>query len=148
MYYDYKDFGRKLKRLGVDVSEKDFIYLNIWSIGCAPCISEIPLLEELTTKCEQNTTFVMISQHSDKAVDNFLNNRGIEISNLVLINEMDELISDIRKKINLPELVFPAHVILDKHGNVLAFLIGAFQDSDSLIPIVNFLSTRKLQPLK
>ena len=56
-------FIKKLKELGI---ESSYYYLNVWIIGCEPCLNEFMLLENLSSKWNKSLTNLYITSHSEK----------------------------------------------------------------------------------
>lgn len=132
-------FIESLAKRGFLSSDKQYYYINIWSIGCQPCIEELPTLDSLQNIISQKVSCIMVSCHSDRAVQRFLEKRSLTLSNFILLNGMNDFVLYINNKLNLDEYVFPIHIILNKKGHVLAYLIGSLTDERSLLPITEFI---------
>ena len=107
---------------------------------CKACSDEMPFLDLLPEKFDKNIGCVMVSSHSNEAVNNFLKSKAIEMENFVFVNEMIDFISGIYNEIEVKNQSFPLHVVLDKKGNCLAYLFGSFNDEVSAAPLINFIN--------
>jgi len=55
------------------------VLINLWATWCAPCVVELPMLEEIATRADMNLEVVTISQDSGEPdkVRSFLEKRGL-----------------------------------------------------------------------
>lgn len=123
--------------------QNKYYYTNIWSIACEPCVDEIPLLDKIVMPFNKSLNCLMVSPYSDKAVNNFLLKRQIQMQNFTFINGMIDFISGVYNEINMKKQSFPLHVVLDQNGMCLAYLHGAFHDIESATPLTNYLNQLK-----
>ena len=135
----FKEFIKLLRESDKELVNKDYFYVNIWSIACKPCSDEMPFLDLLAETFDKKIGYIMISAHSNEAVSSFLKNKRIEMKNFVFLNKMIDFISGIYNEIEVTNQAFPLHVVLDKNGNCLAYLFGAFHDENSAAPLINFI---------
>ena len=137
------EFFQEIEKKDIYFSKKKYLYVNIWNILCEPCLEEMPLINKLVRKFDKELVCVMVSQHSDKAVNNFIKEKKIEMGNFIFINNMMAFISEIHNEIEAKERAFPLHVVLDKNGNCLAYLFGSFNDEVSTAPLIDFINGLK-----
>lgn len=83
--------------------------INFWFTSCAPCIAEMPVLNNLRKKCGESVNFVALAAGREEKVRNFLAKRTFNFVHVV--NE--KLITE-----ELHVKAFPKNVFLDKNGNV------------------------------
>ena len=86
------------------------IFVNFWFTSCAPCIKEIPVLNELAGKYEDKAQFVAITFNTQEQVDKFLETRPINFNHIT--NQKTALGSfGVRS--------YPMNMLLDKNGKIL-----------------------------
>jgi peroxiredoxin len=97
------------------------LVINFWATWCAPCRSEIPLLEALNSEwAARGVTVVGIAvDHRDKVLE-FADRLKMDYP--LLMGEQDAL--DVATGFGLNEPVFPFTVFTDRRGEVVALFIG------------------------
>jgi thiol-disulfide isomerase/thioredoxin len=97
------------------------LIINFWATWCAPCRSEIPLLESLQTEWEgRGASVVGIAvDHRDEVLE-FA--ERFKIGYPLLIGEQDAL--DAAASFGVASPVFPFTVFTDRRGEVVALFIG------------------------
>jgi thiol-disulfide isomerase/thioredoxin len=88
--------------------------INFWFKGCAPCIDEMPVLNEIAEKYKADYNFISITYESKKDVDLFLKKHAFEFKHLV------------NAKVFINELgieSYPLNLFLDSKG-ILRFIEG------------------------
>jgi thiol-disulfide isomerase/thioredoxin len=97
------------------------LIINFWATWCAPCRSEIPLLETLHAEwAGRNVSVVGIAvDHRDPVLD-FANR--FKIGYPLLIGEQDAL--DAAAAFGVVSPVFPFTVFTDRRGEVVALFVG------------------------
>jgi thiol-disulfide isomerase/thioredoxin len=97
------------------------LVINFWATWCAPCRSEIPLLQALHAEwAGRNVAVVGIAvDYRDKVLE--YANR-LKISYPLLIGEQDAL--DAAAAFGVASPVFPFTVFTDRRGEVVALFIG------------------------
>jgi thiol-disulfide isomerase/thioredoxin len=97
------------------------LIINFWATWCAPCRSEIPLLESLHGEWASRGVSVVgiavdlrdkVLEYSDR----------LKIPYPVLIGEQDAL--DAAAALGVPAPVFPFTVFTDRRGEVVALFVG------------------------
>ncbi len=88
------------------------IFLKTWFIACAPCIEEMPDLNEMVEKYTNRADVIFISLALDKpeALKKFLTKRQFDYK---VIAEQSDFIVD-----NLVNLAYPTHYIIGPDGKV------------------------------
>jgi thiol-disulfide isomerase/thioredoxin len=135
----FKIFNSKFKNENINIVFEKYIYINIWSLGCQPCIKELPFINSLKDYIEKKINYICVSSHSDNAVNNFLSTKKIAPLNLVFINGMQEFILSVFNEIDIEGMVFPTHVVMKKNGEILAFYNGSIHTQEQALPIINFI---------
>jgi thiol-disulfide isomerase/thioredoxin len=90
--------------------------LNWWSTRCAPCISEMPGLNQLVNKyrADDRVQFVAIAEDSKEKLSRFLNKK--EFANQQTIgNEATPTIFG---------EAYPVHIIINPQGEVAYYAVG------------------------
>lgn len=83
--------------------------VNLWFTTCAPCIEEMPYLNQLKEKYKDQVNFVSITFNSKNEVEKFLEKRTFNFTHII-----DE--KTFLKKKNIPQ--YPINIFLDKNGIV------------------------------
>ena len=97
------------------------VVLNIWGIGCGPCIAEMPMLNELVKAYQNQPDVVFIAITADQKDDltNFFKSRSFAYK---VINN----VGNISTQFNTNAL--PVHMVIGKNGEVINRSIGARED--------------------
>jgi thiol-disulfide isomerase/thioredoxin len=97
------------------------LIINFWATWCAPCRSEIPLLEALHAEWGgRDMSVVGIAVDNRDSVLEFANR--FKIGYPLLIGEQDAL--DAATAFGMESPVFPFTVFTDRHGEVVALFVG------------------------
>jgi thiol-disulfide isomerase/thioredoxin len=97
------------------------LIINFWATWCAPCRSEIPLLETLHAEwADRGVTVVGIAVDQRDSVLEFA--KRFKITYPLLIGEQDAL--DAAAALGVGSPVFPFTVFTDRRGEVVALYIG------------------------
>jgi hypothetical protein len=136
----FKYFIRSVQRKNNKLFRCKYYYINIWVLNCKPCITEIDFLNTLPEKVNKNISFIMVSSHSDNAVNSFLERNGITMKDYTFLNEKKDFISDIFKETRVTNETFPLHVVMDNRGNFLAYLFGSIHNEVLAAPLIGFLN--------
>nr|WP_294794457.1 TlpA disulfide reductase family protein [uncultured Mucilaginibacter sp.] len=107
------------------------VVLNIWGIGCGPCIAEMPQLNQIVKQYVNNPNVVFLAITGDKTANlaKFLKNHSF---NYTVLNNAGNL----TEKLNTNSL--PVHMVIGKQGEILNRSIGAREDIKSyLVQIIN-----------
>jgi thiol-disulfide isomerase/thioredoxin len=97
------------------------LIINFWATWCAPCRSEIPLLQTLQSEwAARDVTVVGIAIDHRDAVLDFA--QRLKIGYPLLIGEQDAL--DAAAAFGVASPVFPFTVFTDRRGQVVALFIG------------------------
>lgn len=105
---------------GDTLRKKDFegksVYINVFDVGCKPCIAEIPLLND-TQKKLSNVMMIAISPSSSKKVQKFKNKYNLE---LPIYADASELCKEIKAN------RYPSHFFVDStsHFQKLNIVLG------------------------
>ncbi|OYU57151.1 MAG: hypothetical protein CFE25_08065 [Chitinophagaceae bacterium BSSC1] len=101
------------------------IVINCWFVSCAPCIAEMPSLNELVKqyKKEKNILFIALALDATSEVRIFLKTTTFKYS---IVPEMQEYLSQ------LPVYGYPTQIIVNRQGNVVKIIesnkIGELKD--------------------
>lgn len=116
--FDVKDvYGNSYK--SEDLVGK-VVVLNFWFIGCAPCIKEMPALNEMVKDYEgKDVVFIAFANDKEESLTKFLKEREFKY-NVIPASGSIANSYDVNS--------YPTHVIIDKKGNVRATLTGGSVD--------------------
>lgn len=129
----FKDFNLSITDLeGKSIAIEDYndktILINIWGTWCAPCIKEMPLLQEVYNEVRENYVFVMISDEEPKKVKDFIDANHYDFEFVLTQNKLKSIIG-----------VFPTTFILDEKQNLIYHNAGSFENysKSELLKIFN-----------
>lgn len=151
VFYSYKNFNNKkfnkeeflLKIKGKANNDNDYIYLNVWNTSCIPCIREMPSLDSLASIYKNKVQFVFITDDKDVLVNDFLERKNIDLKNFDFLNNQEEAIDYLCKKINKSK-VYPMHFILNREFEIIHHHTAFISVEGSFDPIL----TKALKKLK
>jgi thiol-disulfide isomerase/thioredoxin len=97
------------------------LVINFWATWCAPCRSEIPLLQALNTEwAERGVSVVGIAvDYRDKVLEYA---ERLKIAYPLLIGEQDAL--DVAATFGVDSPAFPFTVFTDRRGEVVTLFVG------------------------
>ncbi|BAO54882.1 disulfide oxidoreductase related to ResA [Nonlabens marinus S1-08] len=82
------------------------VVLNFWFIGCAPCIEEMPVLNQLVDKYKgKDVVFLAITYNKKSELEEFLNKKQFDYQ---IIPENTAIASEYKI------MAYPDHIIIDK----------------------------------
>ncbi len=111
--YENKKFPAfKLKTMmgenfGLDHLKGKPTMINFWFTTCAPCLVELPALNQIAERYKNEVNFIAITYGSDRDVEKFLKKNSFNFQHLV--NGQDLIDS-------LGITAFPKNIFLDKEG--------------------------------
>lgn len=126
---------------GNEVKLSDFrgkvILLNFWAQWCAPCIEEMPYIENLNTMVKENDIKIITINvgENKKSVKNYLENNNFTFISLL----------DGNKKVttNYSVKSIPTTYIIDKDGYIVASKLGSHKwDSQGVVKILKELNNK------
>ena len=102
------------------------VLINLWFIGCPPCVAEMPMFNELQNEFSRKD-FVILSFGLDdhKSIEEFIQKRPISFS--VFANS-EELIANKFKM----SFGYPTNIFLDQNGQIIYFMFGGALDEVGL----------------
>jgi thiol-disulfide isomerase/thioredoxin len=95
------------------------VVINLWFTSCAPCVEEIPELNELVKEYENNDAVLFLALALDEKgprLDTFLKTHVFNYN--IVPGAQDYVV----KKLQASS--FPTHIVLDKNSNVVFTLAG------------------------
>ena len=114
-------------------AENELTLVNVWNVGCSPCIWEIPTLDRLNQEYAEKGVAIKglvyefsagLSDTSRAEVEEILNDADATYQQLLASEEMCEQ----------PELKkldsFPTTFFVDKNGTIVKTLVGAREYED------------------
>lgn len=94
------------------------IMLNFWFIGCAPCVEEMPLLNQLTEEYKgQDFLLLSFSTDNKEAIFNF--RKRHEIKYVIFENSRDLIHDSFHLSYG-----YPTNIFLDKEGKIVKVKLG------------------------
>lgn len=97
------------------------VVINFWSIGCGPCIVEMPELNKLVEKYKsrKDVVFLAITGDENEKLKKFLAKKEF---NYQIVNQTDQASSKYDTN------ALPVHLIIDKQGYIINQSVGARED--------------------
>ena len=90
--------------------------INFWFIGCAPCVAEIPVFNDLKKKFGDNLQIVSFGLDSYNAVQEFQRSHPMQFN---VVPESKKIIQNFGI-----ESGYPTNILLNKKGEVVAMVVG------------------------
>jgi peroxiredoxin len=114
------------KTYTLDNLKGKIVLINLWFIGCAPCVAEIPIFNELQNEF-RNKDFVILSFGLDdaKSINDFVKNRSV---NFPAFSNSRDLITNKFKM----SFGYPTNIFLDKEGRIIDFKTGGAMEESGL----------------
>ncbi len=118
--FENKHFpGFKLNNLKDDLISSEILknkisFINIWYVNCAPCIKEMPLLNKLKNKYENDVNFIAITYDSKEKVNKLLEKHDFNFTHLIDAKDFLE------NKLGITS--YPKNIIINKNG--IVYYIG------------------------
>ena len=117
-YLNETDYNLRLENAdGQQVSLKQFrgkvLFINIWASWCAPCIAEMPTIENLYEKVKDNPNirFLMISQDADpQKARTFIENKSFTLPYYFLKSNLPS---------SLQSAYIPATYVVSQEGQIV-----------------------------
>lgn len=109
-----------------DLAKKDVTVINFWSVGCGPCVDEMPEIAELAKSLPDNVQIITVNfdgQRGKSEVERILDEAGFEGITLVSGNgDLAEVCGEI--------MYTPTTIFVDKDGNIVGDeIIGRQEDT-------------------
>ncbi len=92
------------------------VYINLWFTKCAPCIEEMPTLNDLQMAYMDKVEFLSITFDDSEEVKRFLSKHKFEFQHLI---NAKKFLND-----ELNNRTYPMNIIMDKTGTI-TFLMGS-----------------------
>ena len=110
------------------VAFKDFkgkvILINFWSVGCPPCVAELPSLEKLYDEYGDRVVFLFVSYDMPRRALRFLKENDMNIPVLFPLSDVPP---------HMKTGVIPTTVIIDKSGTIRSRKTGAMNWNSSKV---------------
>jgi len=102
------------------------VVLNIWGIGCGPCIAEMPELNALVAQNAANKDVVFLGLSADETskLKSFVRQRPFAYR---ILNQAGSIPDQFHPN------TLPVHIIIGKNGEILSRFIGATPDIRSAL---------------
>lgn len=100
----------------ITIGQGEITFLSYWATWCAPCIAELPGIQELYTDYGDKVNFVLLTQEETDRVQRFITKKKYNLP--VYISQMQA------PKI-LQENRIPTNYIIDAKGNIIIKETGA-----------------------
>ena len=109
-----------------DLAEKDVTVINFWSVGCGPCVAEMPEIAELAKELPDNVQIITVNFDGERGkaeTERILSEAGF--TGITLISGNGDL-AEVRMGI----IYTPTTIFVDKDGNIVGEeIIGRQEDT-------------------
>lgn len=109
-------------------AENTITLVNLWNVGCTPCVEEMPVFEQLNEEYEGKGAAIKglyysagstLTEEEEKEIRDIMENAGASFQQLTLSEEMIQ--HDVIQKIQ----AFPTTFVVDSEGNILNKVMGS-----------------------
>ncbi len=109
------------KKISLGDLKGKIVVVNVWGIGCGPCIAEMPALNELVKAYEgrQDIVFLAITADEKEKLDQFFKTKKFDYK---VINKVDRIAETFNTN------ALPVHMVIGKNGEIINRSIGARAD--------------------
>ncbi len=91
------------------------VLVNFWATWCAPCVAELPSLQNLYNDYGDKVTFLFVAQDMEQKVSNFVEKHGYDLPIYFSDTEAPSL---------LTAKTIPTTYVIDKQGKIIIAEIG------------------------
>lgn len=113
---EFPDVHGETRKLSSFIPKNGYLYIDLWSSGCAPCIAEFPELEKTYSQYkEQGLNILLIS--IDKNRDDF---QAAMKKYQIKFNSLIDTTEGQRVKENFPFSGIPHGILIDSNGEIVA----------------------------
>ncbi len=112
--FKYPDINDKM--IALEDFKGKYVYIDVWSTRCGPCIAEIPYIKELQQEFkDKNIVFVSVSlDNSRSAWEKMVKDRELKGVQLFAMHDWE---STINKDYNIKGI--PRFIMIDKEGKIV-----------------------------
>ncbi len=110
--------------INLNQSQAKPILINFWATWCAPCLAEMPDLEELHKKFKDDVDFYFVSQESEKTLNKFITSKNY---NLPVFIQQSQLPQPLNND------AIPSTYLIHPNGEIIAKATGAAKWNDEEI---------------
>ena len=146
-FFEFDDITYQGKPVNNDSLQGKITVVNLWFIGCPPCIAEMKGLNEIVSKFESQNDlrFISFALDDKKSLETeFFPKRAFKFE--IIPNSMKLLILDIQSPFG-----YPTTFVLDKSGLIRKIVTGSSTDvevaskeiKEKLVPIIEELLLEK-----
>jgi thiol-disulfide isomerase/thioredoxin len=122
-------FVTKLKKDHLNIANRKYYYVNVWTSWCAPCINEMPWLDSIAGTLRKDVGYIIVSDLSNEHSNNCISKKQYNFKNFVFLNDMDDFISAICNQNRINTKVYPMVLILNNKGKILHYFVGAYNNA-------------------
>lgn len=130
---EFPDVNGVKRKLSSFIPKNGYLYIDLWSSGCAPCIAELPELEKTYSQYkDKGLNVLMIS--IDKNMEDFqsaMKKHQIKFTSLIDTSEGEKV------KENFPFSGIPHGILINSNGEIVANLLHNLLLKKKLKDLVN-----------
>ena len=113
------------KSVSLDDFKGKYLVINWWQTTCAPCIKEMPGLNDMVEKyqSDEDVEFIAIAWDEKEKLEKFLQKREFNYQQTLYNQEVASIFGNL----------FPIHIIVNPEGIVSFYFEGGYAEINSLI---------------
>lgn len=96
-------------------AKEEVVLVNFWATWCAPCVAEMPSLQNLYNDYGEKVTFLFVAQDKEQKVSAFIEKHGYDLPIYFSDTEAPSL---------LTAKTIPTTYVIDKQGKIIIAEIG------------------------
>lgn len=128
---DYSMVGKSGNIYTPEMLQGKVVLFNFWTVGCGPCIAEVPMLNRLATLYKDTSDFLLISVllNDQAALDKLLQRGSIkgDIKYEIVVNDK----KTVKENFGFVQ-AYPTNLFVDKQGKIYQRIIGAVTNQENL----------------
>ena len=113
---DWQLKGLNTKNINLQEIKNRVVFINFWATWCAPCIAEMPSMQQLYEDYKTKVTFVFVTNEDWQTVSKFYIKRGFDFPTYNQVNNAPK---------DLESRTIPTTYILDKNKKIVVSKSGA-----------------------
>ncbi|RRO25117.1 TlpA disulfide reductase family protein [Flavobacteriaceae bacterium 14752] len=110
--------------VNLNQSQNKPVFINFWATWCAPCLAEMPDLDELHKTFKDDVDFYFVSQESEKVLNKFITSKKY---NLPVFIQQSQLPQPLNND------AIPSTYLIHPNGEIIAKAKGAAKWNDEEI---------------
>lgn len=107
--------------VNLNQSQNNPVFINFWATWCAPCIAEMPDLDELHKTFKDDVDFYFVSQESQEVLNKFMTSKGYDLPVYIQQSQLPQPLNND---------AIPSTYLIHPNGKIMAKATGAAKWND------------------